>query len=49
MKIITGSYNGILRILKPTSRNNKTEDLLLEQDVNRPILQIACGQFIGYL
>ena len=51
-KIIVGSYQGILRIFNP--RTKKTEDgcggfsvddLVLEQVLHQPILQLEAGRF----
>lgn len=44
-----GSFEGKLRILKPNSRGNHKygiEDLILEQDLGVPILQVSSGYFI---
>jgi len=44
-KIITASYQGILRIYHPKKRDYKIEDLCLEQDMGAPIIQMAVGRF----
>ena len=44
-KIITGSFQGNLRIYKVKERDFKPEDLLLEQQLEGPILQVATGHF----
>jgi Bardet-Biedl syndrome 9 protein len=46
VKIITGSYQGTLRILYPRQRDFKIEDLMLEEQLGAPILQVECGRFI---
>lgn len=48
-KIVTGSYHGMLRIYFPHQREYKIEDLMLEQDLGHPILQIECGKFLPYV
>lgn len=44
-KIVTGSYHGTLRIYYPHQRDYKIEDLMLEQNLEQPILQLLCGRF----
>lgn len=46
IKIVTGGLKGILRVHYPRQPNFRIEDLLLEQDLGAPILQVAIGQFI---
>ena len=48
-KIVTGSYHGMLRVYFPHQREYKIEDLMLEQDLGKPILQVAAGRFIPYV
>eukprot|EP01012_Entosiphon_sulcatum_P026014 TRINITY_DN3140_c0_g1_i1.p1 TRINITY_DN3140_c0_g1~~TRINITY_DN3140_c0_g1_i1.p1 ORF type:complete len:869 (-),score=169.44 TRINITY_DN3140_c0_g1_i1:72-2678(-) len=45
-KIITGSFSGILRIYLPKQKGYKPDDLLLEQNLDAPILQISVGRFL---
>lgn len=45
-KIVIGSLDGILRIYHPTKPNYRVEDLVMEEDLKRPILQLAVGRFI---
>lgn len=45
-KIITGSYQGMLRMYIPKQREYKIEDLILERDMEIPILQLGAGRFI---
>ncbi|KAL0249152.1 hypothetical protein GEMRC1_004385 [Eukaryota sp. GEM-RC1] len=46
-KVITGSLSGILRIHFPREEvEASTEDLLLENDLENPILQLSLGRFI---
>lgn len=50
-KIITGSLNGIIRIWAPSSpvgaagSSATAQDLLLEERLSAPILQLAVGRF----
>ncbi|CEG45305.1 bardet-biedl syndrome parathyroid hormone-responsive b1 [Plasmopara halstedii] len=46
VKIVTGSLNGMLRMYCPTERDFRIEHLLLEENLRRPILQLALGSFI---
>eukprot|EP00419_Tripos_fusus_P062410 CAMPEP_0172920554 /NCGR_PEP_ID=MMETSP1075-20121228/204314_1 /TAXON_ID=2916 /ORGANISM="Ceratium fusus, Strain PA161109" /LENGTH=869 /DNA_ID=CAMNT_0013780599 /DNA_START=19 /DNA_END=2628 /DNA_ORIENTATION=+ len=46
-KIITGSYQGILRMYCPKQKEYKIEDLILEKNMEAPILQIAAGRFVA--
>ncbi|GAX83403.1 hypothetical protein CEUSTIGMA_g10828.t1 [Chlamydomonas eustigma] len=43
--IVTGSFKGVLRIYRVTSRDYKVDDLLLEQELDAPILQVESGRF----
>ncbi|KAL0219193.1 hypothetical protein P9112_004846 [Eukaryota sp. TZLM1-RC] len=46
-KIASGTLSGIIRIYQPQeSQESSAEDLLLEQDLTEPILQLSCGRFI---
>ena len=44
-KVVTASFSGHLRIFTPT-QPNRIENLLLEQQMDEPILQIEAGRFI---
>lgn len=45
-KIVTGSLTGLLRVWKPVSNSSTPEaSLLLESQLDSPILGIACGRF----
>ncbi|KAG7380834.1 hypothetical protein PHYPSEUDO_006727 [Phytophthora pseudosyringae] len=46
VKIVTGSLNGVLRVYCPTQNDFRIEHLLLEENLRRPILQLALGYFI---
>ncbi|CAD5121558.1 DgyrCDS10057 [Dimorphilus gyrociliatus] len=55
-KIIIGSYNGILRIYKPSIKVDEEtgkkltfnpDDVLYEQKLSEPILQVEAGRFIS--
>jgi Bardet-Biedl syndrome 9 protein len=45
-KIVTGSFQGMLRMYCPKQKEYKIEDLILEKNVEMPILQIAAGKFV---
>mmetsp|Transcript_49656 Transcript_49656/g.142028 ORF Transcript_49656/g.142028 Transcript_49656/m.142028 type:complete len:870 (+) Transcript_49656:124-2733(+) len=45
-KIITGSFQGMLRMYCPKQKEYKIEDLILEKNMEAPILQIAAGRFV---
>ncbi|KAK3251108.1 hypothetical protein CYMTET_39543 [Cymbomonas tetramitiformis] len=45
VKIVVGSFQGYLRIYHPKSPEFKVEDLMLEQNLESPILQVAAGTF----
>lgn len=50
VKIVTGNFQGILRIYLPTKRGMyQNSDLLLEQDLGAPILQVAAGRLIPWV
>uniref|UniRef100_H2XR31 Protein PTHB1-like n=1 Tax=Ciona intestinalis TaxID=7719 RepID=H2XR31_CIOIN len=46
-KVIVGSYHGVVHIYSPTPDLNHAHDVLLEVDLNLPILQIEAGRFIS--
>jgi Bardet-Biedl syndrome 9 protein len=46
LKIATGSFSGMLRLYFPREREFKLEDLMLEQDMERPILQLLAGRYL---
>lgn len=45
-KIVTGSLQGVLRMYAPKQKGYKIEDLILEKNMDAPILQLAAGWFI---
>jgi len=45
-KIASGSLNGLLRIYHPRQRDYKAEDLLLEQRLDHPVIQLVAGAFV---
>jgi Bardet-Biedl syndrome 9 protein len=45
-KICVGSQQGILRIYQPTKPQFRVEDLILEENLNFPIIQLLLGKFI---
>lgn len=46
-KIITGSFQGVLRMYYPKQKEYKIEDLILEKNLEMPILQIVAGKFVS--
>lgn len=46
-KIVTASYSGVLRIYFPQQANYKIDDLMIEKNLDEPILQIAAGVFLS--
>lgn len=45
-KIAVGSLKGILRVYNPSGGEYKLDDLLVEENLEKPILQLLCGRFI---
>ena len=45
-KIVVGSLAGMLRIYSPTKPVYRIEDLVIEEDLGAPILQLLMGKFI---
>ena len=45
-KIAVGSQSGMLRIYNPTKPGYRVEDLMLEESLDAPILQLALGLFV---
>jgi Bardet-Biedl syndrome 9 protein len=43
--VVVGSLQGVLRIWRPEKRDYSPGDLLLEQDLGAPILQVSLGNF----
>eukprot|EP01083_Nonionella_stella_P086920 241654_1 len=46
-KIIIGNFQGVLKVFLPRQSDYKIEDLLLEQNLGQPILQLGVGRFIS--
>ncbi|EDV26341.1 uncharacterized protein TRIADDRAFT_22294 [Trichoplax adhaerens] len=46
-KVIVGSYFGILRIYSPQPPKYHPEDLMLEYQLQQPILQLEAGKFVS--
>eukprot|EP01052_Picozoa_sp_SAG31_P018331 SAG31_NODE_1295_length_8952_cov_8.332957_2_plen_291_part_00 len=44
-KVVVGSYAGMLRIYFPKQREFNIQDLIIEQSLGAPILQVAVGRF----
>mmetsp|Transcript_66862 Transcript_66862/g.186862 ORF Transcript_66862/g.186862 Transcript_66862/m.186862 type:complete len:862 (-) Transcript_66862:169-2754(-) len=45
-KIITGSYQGVLRMYCPKQKEYKIEDLILERNMEAPILQVEAARLV---
>lgn len=45
-KIAVGSFQGMFRMYSPTKPQFKVEDLVLEESLGLPILQLLLGKFI---
>ena len=48
-QVVVGSLTGLLQIFQPTKRPSQeavAEDLLLEQQLNMPVLQLDSGHFM---
>ena len=45
-KIVVGSLGGFLRIYSPTRPGYRIEDLVIEEDLGAPVLQVLMGKFI---
>lgn len=45
-KVVIGSQQGMLRVYNPTRPQYRVEDLILEESLSLPILQLQLGQFI---
>lgn len=48
VKIVTASFQGQLRVFMPQGRSFRPEDLLLEVDLQHPVIQIECGRFSSH-
>lgn len=46
VKIVTGSLHGVLRIYYPRQPEFRIDDVILEQHLDLPILQLALGAFL---
>jgi hypothetical protein len=49
VKVITGSLQGVLRVHQPHQQGYHIEDILLEAQLDSSILQLAAGNFMGYV
>ncbi|KAL0216872.1 hypothetical protein RCL1_007355 [Eukaryota sp. TZLM3-RCL] len=47
LKVVTGGLDGTIRIHYPQERDSSADDLLLEQNLGKPILQLALGRFVS--
>ena len=48
-KILTGSFQGMLRIYHPKQSGQQVDDLMLETNLDAPILQLSVGRFAPYV
>ena len=46
-KIVTGSLHGMLRVYFPRQNEYRIEDLVLEAQLDAPILQLLAGKFVS--
>jgi hypothetical protein len=46
VKIVTGSFQGVLRIYYPRLPEFRIDDVILEEHLGLPILQLALGAFL---
>lgn len=49
VKVVTGSLQGVLRVHQPHQQRYHIEDILLEAQMDSSILQLAAGNFLGYV
>ncbi|ETV90279.1 hypothetical protein H310_14908, partial [Aphanomyces invadans] len=47
-KIVVGSLNGILRVYYPTQGEFKIDHLLMEEQLEYPVLQVEIGRFVPH-
>jgi|AntAceMinimDraft_5_1070358.scaffolds.fasta_scaffold30221_2 Bardet-Biedl syndrome 9 protein len=48
VKIVTGSFSGLVRVHAPKDRDYKVDDLVLEMDLKVPIIQVEVGRFVSH-
>ena len=48
-KVVTGSLQGVLRVFGPKEPEYSPDDLLLEENLGIPILQVEIGRFVSYV
>eukprot|EP00792_Barthelona_sp_PAP020_P007344 TRINITY_DN3139_c0_g1_i1.p1 TRINITY_DN3139_c0_g1~~TRINITY_DN3139_c0_g1_i1.p1 ORF type:complete len:803 (-),score=209.67 TRINITY_DN3139_c0_g1_i1:44-2452(-) len=48
VKIIVGSFQGIVKVYEPSRSNYKADHLILEQNLELPIYQILVGKFLPH-
>ncbi len=48
-KIAVGSLHGVLRIYDPSQAEFKIDHLLMEEQLEHPILQLEIGRFVPYV
>ena len=47
LKIATGSFSGLLRLYQPRQAGYQVEDLMVEEQLDAPILQLGAGQLLS--
>jgi Bardet-Biedl syndrome 9 protein len=45
-KVVVGSLKGVLRMYNPNRPNYRVEDMVMEENLEKPILQLSVGRFI---
>eukprot|EP00998_Keelungia_sp_KM082_P012888 NODE_92_length_2703_cov_43.368401_g88_i0.p1 GENE.NODE_92_length_2703_cov_43.368401_g88_i0~~NODE_92_length_2703_cov_43.368401_g88_i0.p1 ORF type:complete len:885 (+),score=212.26 NODE_92_length_2703_cov_43.368401_g88_i0:82-2655(+) len=45
-KIVVGSFSGVLRVFHPRQKGFKADDMLFEQELDQPILQLEMGALL---
>eukprot|EP00760_Papus_ankaliazontas_P038287 PhM_4_TR9053/c0_g1_i1/m.60036/K19398/BBS9; Bardet-Biedl syndrome 9 protein len=45
-KIVVGTFQGVLRVYSPKGKGLRADDLLLEQQLDAPVLSVLLGRFI---
>eukprot|EP00227_Mantoniella_beaufortii_P020094 CAMPEP_0197575954 /NCGR_PEP_ID=MMETSP1326-20131121/1147_1 /TAXON_ID=1155430 /ORGANISM="Genus nov. species nov., Strain RCC2288" /LENGTH=442 /DNA_ID=CAMNT_0043138795 /DNA_START=95 /DNA_END=1420 /DNA_ORIENTATION=- len=48
VKIVTGSFSGVIRVHAPKDIDYKVDDLVLEADLKLPMIQVEVGRFVSH-
>lgn len=48
-KIVVGSFQGLVRIYKPSASQFSASHVILEQQFSSPVLQVAVGRFVKWV